>query len=54
MTILSYLKKTDYKLTDSLKDNSNIDDIMDIVFESYAADGIISIADTSGDANGSG
>jgi len=54
MIILSYLKKTDYKMTDSLKDDSNIDDIMDLVFASYAGDGIISVADTSGGANNNG
>ena len=51
-TILSYLKKTQYKLADTLKENSNIDDIMDIVFESYASDGIISRVDISGGASG--
>jgi len=40
-TILSYLRKTDYRMAASLKDSSNLDDIMDLVFESYAADGII-------------
>ncbi|HNX24207.1 MAG TPA: 1-acyl-sn-glycerol-3-phosphate acyltransferase [Spirochaetota bacterium] len=53
MIILSYLKKTNYKMVDSLKDNFNIDDIMDLVFESYAGDGIISRADTSGEPNNS-
>ena len=51
-TILSYLKKTDYKLAELVKDNLNIDGIMDLVFESYASDGIISKADSSGDVNG--
>lgn len=54
MTILSYLKKTDYKMTDSLKDEANIDDVMDLVFASFAGDGIISMADTSGEANNGG
>ncbi len=48
--LLSFLRTTDYKVTESLKDNSNIDDIMDMVFDSYARDGIISRADAHGEA----
>jgi len=53
-TLLTYLKKTDYKMTEALKDNANIDDIMDLVFDSYAGDGIISKVDTSGEAKSEG
>jgi glycerol-3-phosphate O-acyltransferase len=48
--ILSYLSKTDYKLADPLKDSANVDSVMDLVFESYAADDIISRTDLSGDS----
>lgn len=47
-TILSYLNKTDYKMTDSLKNNPDIESIMDLVFESYSSDGIISKAEIPG------
>ncbi len=48
--ILSYLNKTNYKLADTLKDRSNIDNIMDRVFKSYAGDGIITKVEVPADA----
>ncbi|PKL16716.1 MAG: hypothetical protein CVV49_14825 [Spirochaetae bacterium HGW-Spirochaetae-5] len=47
--LLSYLWKTEYKLTEGLRDISNIDSIMDLVFDSYSRDGIISRVDASGE-----
>lgn len=40
--ILSYLRKTDFKLTEILKSDENLDQVMDLVFESYIGDDIIS------------
>jgi len=39
-SLLSYLSKTEYKLSDTIKDKS-IDEIIDIVLKSYSNDGII-------------
>jgi glycerol-3-phosphate O-acyltransferase len=47
--LLSYLWKTEYKLTEALRDTSNIDNIMDLVFDSYSRDGIISRVDAPGE-----
>jgi len=40
--LLTYLRKTDYKLSEFLKSDDNIDEIMETVFQSYMGDGIIS------------
>lgn len=40
--LLSFMRKTDYKLSEPLKSDENIEQIMDTVFESYIADEIIS------------
>jgi len=40
--LLSYLRKTNYKLTDILKDDSKTDAVLDMVLESYVSDDIIS------------
>jgi glycerol-3-phosphate O-acyltransferase len=52
--LLTYLKKTDYMMTESLRDNPDIDDIMDLVFDSYASDDIISRADIPEDSKAGG
>ena len=52
--IYSYLKKTEYKLAEPLKENPDFDNIMDTVFESYASDRIISNAGSPDDKTANG
>jgi glycerol-3-phosphate O-acyltransferase len=40
--LLTYLRKTDYKLSEVIKTDDNIDPIIDMVFNSFMGDGIIS------------
>jgi len=40
--LLAFLRKTDYKLTEILKNDENIEQIINLVFDSYMNDGIIS------------
>lgn len=40
--LLTYLRKTDYKLSEVIKTDDNIDPIIDTVFNSFMGDGIIS------------
>ncbi len=40
--LLTYLRKTDYKLSEVIKSDDNIDPIIDTVFNSFMGDGIIS------------
>lgn len=42
LLLLSFLRKTDYKLSEVLKSDENVERIMDLVFNSYMGDGIIS------------
>ncbi len=40
--LLSFLRKTDYKLSEVIKSDENIDSVIDMVFNSFMGDGIIS------------